>query len=350
MSDTSNIATLGFSVDTSGLSAGETALAKLEARAASLEKTAGSATAALERMAKISAEAMAKVPAGMGGAGPGGASDAAAGYTAHAIGISAVGQALDGFTAASGKASAAAGVQATAIQGAAAAHRAHGAAANGDRLAMMELQHVGRALFDEWAAGGSIVRGLAMEFGRLQIAVTSSEGGISGLVRRVGSKLAGLANPLTIATGGALALGAASAYSLYRYEEGQDALERSLNGRGRGNGLTQVQLNALARSSAEAGGLSTSEGVGLVSRYTGAGLSGGLAGQLTGLSKEFGRVTGDGTDKGADTLAKAFADPIRGLGDLDRQLGFVDARLRDQIEDLVHSGQLGRAQALELDA
>ena len=352
----SDIATIGFAVDTSGLAAGEAAMSKFEARAAAMEKQAGSATAALERMAKLTAEAMAKVPASMGGgaASGGGWTQSLTGATSGYVGLAAAAEgaakATAGHAAASTEAAHATERTTGALNAGAAAHKAHGAAAYGNRLQMMELAHVGRALFDEMASGGNVLRGLAMEFGRLQIAISSGEGGITGALGRIGGLAGKLANPVALAGTAAAAAAAASAYSFVRYEDGQEALERSLNGRGRGSGMTQVQLNALARSSAEAGGLSTSEGVGLIARYTGAGLSGSLAGQLTGISREYGRITGDGTEKGADALSKAFADPIRGLGDLDRSLGFVDARLKDQIEDLVHSGQLGRAQALELDA
>ena len=78
--------------------------------------------------------------------------------------------------------------QTTALHGVTAAHQAHGAAMGNSTLAALELAHVSRALFDEWAAGGSVMRGLLMEGGRLQL-MLSSGGGLAGLFGLVTTKV-----------------------------------------------------------------------------------------------------------------------------------------------------------------
>lgn len=377
-----DIATLGIAVDTAGLLAGDAAMAKMAGTAAILEKQASAAEAALSRMSALSEKAFAKVspamaglagPSAAGGSMAGGATqtltalekgataadaalarlmgtsaDATRGYSAHAVGVAAVGQALDGFTAATKRGTVSVADQVAALGHGTAAHKSHGAAAYGNTLQMMELAHVSRALFDEYMAGGSIVRGLAMEFGRLQIAVSAGEGGITGMLGRVAGFAGRLANPLALATGGVLALGAASAYGFSQFEEGQDRLERSLNGRGRLSGATLGDLQGVAARGAAAGRLSIGDATDLTARYTAAGLAPNLTGSLVDLTRDYGRVTGLGTDKGGAALEKAFADPVKGLGELDRSLGFVDDRLRQQVADLERSGHLEDAQAVAL--
>ena len=388
----------GFDVDTTGIAAGTDALAKLE-------KGADAAAAAIARLDAANARAMRNVsPAMMAAMGPSPAGGSMAGTMGvaglSAAQLSAMGASATALTTALHAPVAPLGSLAAAVQAATASLHAfsqvpvpprgpapspassptspspapsspgsrpssggggsgHGSAGSsshgggasyGNTLQMMELAHVGRALFDEMAAGGNILRGLAMEFGRLQIAVSAGEGGITGMLGRVAGFAGKLANPLALVTGSALALGAASVYGFSRYEEGQESLERALNTRGRYSGLTMDTANRLAGSSAATGGLSVAEGTSLTAAALGAGLSRDATGSVVEMSRDFGRLTGKGTDDAGKFLTAALADPVRGLGDLSKTLGGVDDRLKAQIEDLTRSGHLEAAQSLELQA
>ncbi len=327
-------ATFGFRADTSQLTAADALLEKMA-------KTAEASATAIEKWEARANAAFAKInPSMLSGAGP-----AVAAAAASTAGVAAATTAQAGLAAATGTASHAITGQNAALHAGAAAHKAHGAAAYGNRLQMMELAHVGRSLFDEWAAGGSIVRGLAMEFGRLQIAVTSGEGGIGGLLGRLGSGLSRLATPAVGATASIVALGAASIYAFSRYEEGQDALERSLNGIGRRSGATLGQLQGVATQGAVAGRLSIGEATDLTGRFTAAGITPDVTGSLLGTARDYGRVTGTSTSDAGTALAAAMRDPVKGLADLDKNLGFVDDRLQQQVQDLERSGHMAAAQA-----
>lgn len=221
--------------------------------------------------------------------------------------------------------------------------RKHSDSLSLNRSQMLELQHVGKALFDELAAGGSILRGLTMEGGRL-FDIFGPSLGLN--MERLKSGFSALTGPIGLATGGMVALGVAAASAFASFENGQDDLARSLDGVGRRSGATVAQLNAVATSGARAAGLSTGEGISLAAGFAGAGLSAGTTGSLISSSRAYGRVTGVGTDEAGASLAAALRDPVRGMGELDKQLGFVDDALAQTVKNLEASGHLQEAQAL----
>ena len=205
--------------------------------------------------------------------------------------------------------------EAGAVLNSAHAHTAHGGASYANRMQMMELAHVGRAVFDEMAAGGNVFRALAMEGGRLQVALSTGEGGVTGTLGRLGTGMASLLTPVRLVTAGVLGIGVAAALAFSSFESGQDTLTRSLDGIGRRSAATVAQLNAVGTAGARAAGLSTSEGLNLAAGFTSAGIAPSTTEIAIGASKAYGRITGQGTDAGGTALAAALRDPVRGVAD-----------------------------------
>jgi hypothetical protein len=331
----SDVATIGFAVDTSPVDRGTASLDRFT-------KGSEAAAAALAKMEAATSKAFAKVSPGMMGEAAGGP----AGYNAHAVGIGAVSSALDGYTVSSEKATAAAGAHADVLRAGTEAHKAHGAAVGFNTSKLMELQHVGRSVVDVLASGGGIVRAFTVESGRL------FEIFGPGIAKVRGAIEAFQAIPLAarVAGGSIAALGVTSLAALASYESAQDALVRSTNGIGRRSGASFGRLDTMAPQVAELAGLSTSEGYGLAARYNAAGVAPGVNASMIGMTRDYARLTGSSVGDAGDVLAKAVQDPIKGLGDLDKQLGFVDDRLRQQVDDLVRSGHLAQAQAVAMEA
>ncbi len=329
-----DLATFGFRVDTSGLAAGDAYLAKLA-------KTAESTASVLDRFEKTSARAFAaaKVPAGMAGmAGPSpmGGSSATAGIAAH--------------TTATNASTASIHAQNAALHEGAKAHAAHGAASYANRLQMMELGHVGRALFDEMAAGGNIFRALAMEGGRLQLALSSGEGGITGLLGRIGGGFKAIISPAVLAAGAIGAVSIAAAAAAISYENSQERMQRAVEGTGRASGLTANQLRAIASNGAAAGNMGLGESRGIAAGFAQAGLPGDMTAALLNATPRFARFTDQDNATAGAALAGNFRDPVSGAKELDKSLGFLNDRLMQTIEDLKVSGDVEGARRVEMQA
>jgi len=331
----SDVATIGFAVDTSPVDRGTASLDRFT-------KGSEAAAAALAKMEAATSKAFAKVSPGMMGDSAGGP----AGYGAHAVGIGAVSSALDGYTVSSGKATAAAGAQGAALRSSAAAHTAHGAAVGFSTSKLMELQHVTRSVFDVMASGGTITRAFTMESGRL----FEIFGPGTAKVKEAFAAFQAIPLAARLAGGAIASVGVASALAFAEYESGQDKLERSLNGVGRRSGATLGQLQGVAAQGAASGRLSIGEATDLTGRFTAAGLTPDLTGSLLGITRDYGRVTGQSTGDAGTALAAAMRDPAKGLADFDKTLAFVDDRLQQQVTDLERSGHLHEAQAVAMSA
>jgi len=330
-----DLATFGFRVDTSGLVAGDAYLAKLA-------KTAEASATAIERWEARANAAFKKVsPSMLSGAGLG-----AAAAAASTAGVAAATTAQAGLAAATDKASAATGAHAAVLRSGTEAHKAHGAAVGFNTSKLMELQHVGRSVIDVMASGGSMTRAFTLESGRL----FEIFGPGTAKVKEAIAAFQAIPIAARLAGGAVAGVGVAAALAFAEYESGQDRIERSLNGIGRRSGATLGQLQGVAAQGAASGRLSIGEATDLTGKFTAAGLTPDLTGSLVGMSRDYGRVTGQSTGDAGTALAAAMRDPVKGLGDLDRQLGFVDDRLQQQVQDLERSGHLHEAQALAMNA
>ena len=305
-----DIATLSFAVDTRPL-------LDVDAVLTALQKNATSTEAALTRMAASTRTAFANVAPGMASMlGGGGGSGSVT-------------------TSSTNQATAAIGAQTTALQAATTAHKSHGAAAYQNSLAMMEVAHVGRALFDEMAAGGNIFRALAMESGRLQIAI--SQGGLLSAIGGIGGKIAGFVNPLTLGVGALAGLGSAALLASSHVRDLNGEMNRAVGGAGRLTGLSGFGLEALTESLASKFDFSQS-GVGIGELRTGAmalartgKLGQSSIGDVLGELPGYAGASGESLDKAGESLARIFANPTRGMGELEKVIGALDdSAERDQ--------------------
>lgn len=204
-----------------------------------------------------------------------------------------------------------------------------------NRMQSMELLHIGKSLADQWLAGASAGRALSLESGRIFQVAAEGNGGLKGSIATVARLATGWVGLGVAVVGGV----AAAVAAMSVYEARQERLQLSLNGIGRRSGLSLGGLNDVADLAAGRGSISRASAEDLAGGFASKGIDADTIGSLTGMSRQFSRVTGQSIADGGKELAAAFADPVKGADALNEKLGLLDDATR----------QLIRTQAGELD-
>lgn len=177
--------------------------------------------------------------------------------------------------------------------------------------------------------------------------VTQAFGGLRGTIAALGSGL-GVA-------GAAVAGVAAAVAGLTAAWVANDASTRAvavaLAGVGRASGATAAQLEQVALNAAAAGGVSVTAAREMEVALLRAGRIGvDEIGRAVAIARDFGTTMGVDASAGAEQLAAALADPVRGADQLNTRLGFLDDRTRQLIRTLVEQNDKTEAQKVLLDA
>ncbi len=158
--------------------------------------------------------------------------------------------------------------------------------------------------------------------------MTQAFGGLRGTLAAFGSALG--------VVGGIVAGVAVAAVGLTAAWVANDASTRAvttaLMGTGRASGATAAELERVAHSAAETGKISVTaahemEVVFLAQAKIGA----EEMGRTIGIARNFAVTMGVETKAGAEQLATALADPVRGADELNARLAFLDDRTRQYI-------------------
>jgi hypothetical protein len=214
-----------------------------------------------------------------------------------------------------------------------------------NRMQMLELAHVGRALFDELVAGANPLRALALEGGRISQIFALSPGGAGGTLKAFGAELAGLVTPARAMGAAIAAMGATAVAALLRWQKAQDALAVSLNGLGRASGLTLNELDRIAERGASLSGISIAAAQGLASQYLSAGVRGDSLGDLIGITRDYSKKLGLSFEDAAMELAHSLAEPAKGAEELAKKYGLLSFAQRHEIEELAAIGDRSGASA-----
>lgn len=162
--------------------------------------------------------------------------------------------------------------------------------------------------------------------------------------------LAGAGPVVGLIGGLAVAFGTA-AVAAQSYLSGQRDLTVALRTQGDSSGYTRAQLEALASATSAAGRISTStarEVAGAVARA--GNIQGEVFTRLVGSVEDYAVLIGKTVPEAASDLARAIADPEKGVRQLDDALNLLDATQRRNIISLARQGQVQEAQKLILDA
>lgn len=170
-------------------------------------------------------------------------------------------------------------------------------------------------------------------------------GGIGPAISAVGSYLARMVNPATIA---AAALGVVS-FAFIKGSQDSEKLNKALILTGNFAGVTASQLGDMAASIAGTTGSVGKASDALVAltntgRFT--------ADQLQSVAKSvvaFSKVTGDSAEEVAKQFAAITEDPVKGIEKLNEKYNFLTASTYEQIKALVEQGNVQAATTLALD-
>ena len=215
-------------------------------------------------------------------------------------------------------------------------------------LARHEMINLGRQAQDVGtmlAMGASPMQVVTSQAAQVIDIFASSQGTLKGFFGQITS---GLASVLTVGrvvfAGIATAVGIAGA-ALMSYLDSQQKVQMSLLGSGRASGQSVSSINAVAQSSASTTGLSVSEARAFAAELASIGKIGkDNLEPLVKIGHDISIVFGTDAAGAAQLLGKAFSDPARGAEQLNERLGFLDAAMQRNIQNLQAQGRLQEAQ------
>jgi phage-related minor tail protein len=149
---------------------------------------------------------------------------------------------------------------------------------------------------------------------------------------------------------GILAAIGTAAYALNSQISALQELEKATFGVGVRSGATATQLDQIATASAAAAKVTVGSAQEMAAAYASTGKIGAdNIGQLIELTARYARTTGQDLPEATKELAKAMADPIKGIAILNERTGAFDDANRQLITTLAQSGNRMAAQAAAMD-
>ncbi|KQT55031.1 hypothetical protein ASG52_25235 [Methylobacterium sp. Leaf456] len=182
-----------------------------------------------------------------------------------------------------------------------------------------------------------------------QILPILGETGVMGAVRGVGQFIGRFITPATTIIGGLTAAVVYGYGAWSRYDEETRKSRITLEGLGRGLGLTTDQFEALATSAARAGNMTARQSTALAQSLAATGKIGPEnIGRLIAISKDFAATFSLDLDTVREKLTSAFGS-LDGIKQLNQQLGFLDAKTQQYITDLYQQGRAQEALRLAIE-
>jgi hypothetical protein len=143
----------------------------------------------------------------------------------------------------------------------------------------------------------------------------------------------------------------AGAVSAGQYEAAQAKLVAVTQGLGAASGMTAKDLEMAAVAGAKAGQIAVGAARDMAVAYGATGKIGGqVMTDLVAITKRFALTMGEDAAAATKGLAAAFADPQRGVVDLNAKLNFLNAAQQRNIELMARAGDVAGAQAAMLAA
>lgn len=225
--------------------------------------------------------------------------------------------------------------------------------ASGVGLARNELVNLSRQLQDvavTLQAGQPLSTILLQQGTQIADIFTSSRATMAGFFSQAARGVAGFATSLAGVVTGLAAAGVGAVYLGTKFADGQREVERYLSGIGRVSGATVASVNAVATALASQQRISVNAAREVASIGAGGGVRNENLGQFSGVTRNYAAQTGQDLAAAAGEIAKALADPTKGVETLNDKLGFLDAKTKEYIRTLQNQGNTSGAQKAVLDA
>jgi hypothetical protein len=176
--------------------------------------------------------------------------------------------------------------------------------------------------------------------------VTQAFGGLRGTLAAFGSAL-GVVGGIAIGVAAAV-VGLTAAW--VANDASTRAVTTALMGAGRASGATAAELERVAQASSVTGKVSVTAAREMEVAFLRTGKVGAEEmGRAIGIARNFAVTFALETKAGADQLATALADPVRGADDLNSRIAFLDDRTRQYIRTLVDQNNRTEAQRVLLE-
>ncbi|NEU14978.1 hypothetical protein G3T14_23320, partial [Methylobacterium sp. BTF04] len=172
------------------------------------------------------------------------------------------------------------------------------------------------------------------------------EGGLGAGLKQLGVSALSLVTPFTVAGTAVAGLGIAFGVAASQAATDREVLEKATRGVGASTGATVSQLDGLAKATAEGGKVSASIAREYVASYASLGtLAIPVIGDLTRLTAEYAKVTGQDGAAAATELGRAVAEGGSALDAVSTKIGGLDDRTRQLIQTQIEQGDRSGAQA-----
>ncbi|QDM32099.1 hypothetical protein FNL55_12705 [Tardiphaga sp. vice352] len=215
-------------------------------------------------------------------------------------------------------------------------------------LARHELINLSRQAQDvavSLAGGQSPLTVLFQQGSQIGDVFATSQGTVSGFFKQVTSSVGSFLTIGRVAFGGVAASIVGATMALNDYLDSQQKVQMSLLGSGRASGQSVSSINAVAQSSSSLTGFSTAEARAFAAELASTGKIGKANLEpIVKIGHDIATVYGINAVEAARMLGKAFADPAQGAEQLNDRLGFMDAAMQRQIQNLQAQGRLWEAQ------
>ncbi|WP_208072616.1 phage tail length tape measure family protein [Bradyrhizobium barranii] len=221
-------------------------------------------------------------------------------------------------------------------------------AATGGRVLSGEMANLGYQVNDVITGlmlGQPLFMIAAQQGGQVYQIFSRSKASVGEFAGSYLSSITSMVTPTRTVFGGIAAVVATAAIALNSYLDKQHQVSMSLLGSGRSSGANAAGINGIANAAATPNGLSVSEAREFASTLV---QTGKIANDnllpIVQIGKDITRIYGIDATEAAKMLADAFADPEKGATELNNRLGFLDAGLKRNIDNLVAQNKLFDAQ------
>jgi hypothetical protein len=200
------------------------------------------------------------------------------------------------------------------------------------------------------AMGMDPLRILTSQAGQFYQILAMTEGGVRASVREIASVLASLITPFTVLTTVAAAFGATAVAALSGWRSAQREIEVALFGVGSAAGVTASDVNKLAEAANDAGEATVGQARSMALAFAATGKIGTeVMTDLVSIGRSVAKIYGEELEEASARLAKAFADPSRGVDELNKRFAAFDQRTVQNIKTLDTHGNRLEAQRILAD-
>lgn len=227
---------------------------------------------------------------------------------------------------------------------------AHGKAAKAAGLQGHELMSLGRQfadIFTQLGSGQNPFTILIQQGPQIAdvFATAATRGvGFKAVLAEIGAMVA----PFAALAAAVLAVGAAIgivAVASWQAAKAHEAASIALLGAGRASGMTADEVTRLADAQAKAGDISVSSARTMANELLALGVvNQDVMGRAIAVQRDFALVMGLDSKDAAEQLAKALADPAKGIEDLDRKLNLFDDTTKEYLLSLAKQNDLTASQ------